>query len=333
MIWRRLFLMLLAAVTLWVTGQAAAHEIRPGYLELREIAPTSFSVVWKVPMRDGARLRLEPVFPETCRQQTTPTSREVGGGWLQRWTLACEGSLGQGVIAIDGLESTLTDVLVRIERQDGSQLTERLTPDDTSFVLTPTASAWDIAVTYLGLGVEHILLGIDHLLFVLALLLIVVGWRSLVATVTAFTVAHSLTLAAAVLGFVNVPQQPVEAVIALSILFLAVEIIHTRRGRIGLARRWPWLVAFVFGLLHGFGFAGALREVGLPDNAIPLALLFFNIGVEVGQLLFVAAMIALHRLWLRAALRPAPWIEALPVYAIGSLAAYWMIERVVGFWA
>ena len=194
-------------------------------------------------------------------------------------------------------------------------------------------SAWQIAVTYLVLGVEHILLGIDHLLFVLALLLIVGNWRTLIATITAFTVAHSITLAAATLGYVHVPQQPVEAVIALSILFLASEIMHMRRGKPGLARRWPWLVAFIFGLLHGFCFAGALSEVGLPENAIPLALLFFNIGVEVGQLLFVGGMILLYRLWRMTAMQPAPWAQALPVYAIGSVAAYWTIERVASFWS
>lgn len=325
--------LLLMTLLLWLAGQAFGHEIRPGYLELREIAPDSYSVLWKVPMKGGARLKLDARLPDTCRQQTPPASHTVAGAMLQRWSLVCDGGLSGGAITIDGLEHTLTDVLVRIEWRDGNLHTERLTPGSPSFVVTPTASHWQIAATYLGLGVEHILLGIDHLLFVLALLLIVVGWRSLVATITAFTVAHSLTLAAAVLGFIYVPQQPVEAVIALSILFLAVEIMHTRNGRIGLARRRPWLVAFVFGLLHGLGFAGALSEIGLPDNAIPLTLLFFNIGVEVGQLLFVGAMIVLHRLWLRADLKPISWIQALPVYAIGSLAAYWMIERIVGFWA
>ncbi len=324
---------LLLTLLLWAVGQAAAHEIRPGYLELREIAPTSFTVTWKVPVRGGAPLAINPVFPASCRDQTEPSTRPVTGARLQRWTLTCEDRLVQGEIAIRGLENTLTDVLVRIERADGGQLTERLTPDRTAFTLVPSAGTLDVAVTYLVLGVEHILLGIDHLLFVLALLLLVVGWRSLIATITAFTVAHSITLAAAVLGLVRVPQQPVEAVIALSILFLAVEIVHTRRGRIGLACRRPWLVAFVFGLLHGFGFAGALTEVGLPGHAIPVALLFFNVGVEVGQLLFVGAMIALHQAWQRAGLRPAAWVQALPVYVIGSLAAYWMVERVVGFWA
>jgi hydrogenase/urease accessory protein HupE len=252
---------------------------------------------------------------------------------VYRWTLGCETPLSGKPISIEGLEKTLTDVLVRIERQDGSTITQRLSPANNEFTVAASESTWQIAATYLGLGVEHILLGIDHLLFVLALLLIVGNWRVLLATITAFTVAHSITLAAATLGYVHVPQQPVEAVIALSILFLASEIMHMRRGKPGLARRWPWLVAFIFGLLHGFGFAGALTEVGLPENAIPLALLFFNIGVEVGQLLFVGSMILLYRLWRMTTLQPTPWIQALPVYVIGSVAAYWTIERVASFWS
>jgi hydrogenase/urease accessory protein HupE len=283
-------------------------------------------------MRGGARLKLEPLLPSVCQQKTPPSAHTAAGAVIQRWSLACDGELSGGVIAIDGLEHTLTDVLVRIEWRDGSVHTERLTPTQPSFLVTGAASLWQIASTYLGLGVEHILLGIDHLLFVLALLIIVRAWRTLVATITAFTVAHSITLAAATLGYVHAPQQPVEAVIALSILFLATEIIHNRQGYPGLAQRRPWLVAFVFGLLHGFGFAGALAEVGLPEHAIPLALLFFNIGVEIGQLLFVAAVIALHRVWMRLEVRPMRWAQALPVYAIGSVAAYWTIERVTGFW-
>ncbi|MEJ2180131.1 MAG: HupE/UreJ family protein, partial [Gammaproteobacteria bacterium] len=182
------------------------------------------------------------------------------------------------------------------------------------------------------LGVEHILLGIDHLLFVFALLLIVTGVRRLVWTITAFTIAHSITLAGATLGYVHVAQQPVEAIIALSILFLATEIIHSRRGRPGYAERWPWMVAFIFGLLHGFGFAGALAEVGLPQQAIPLALVFFNVGVELGQLLFVAIVLLLGWMIHRIKVFPLRPAEMVTTYVIGSVAAFWMIERVVGFW-
>ena len=205
----------------------------------------------------------------------------------------------------------------------------RLTPSSYTFTVSDSESWQQVASTYTMLGVEHILLGIDHLLFVLALLMIVDGWRKLVATVTAFTLAHSITLAAATLGFVKVPQSPVEAVIALSILFVAAEIIHWRQGRPGITRRKPWLVAFTFGLLHGFGFAGALTEIGLPEHAIPLALLFFNVGVEAGQLLFIAGVLVA---W--SVLRRFEWPEwawRIPVYGIGTMAAFWTIERIAGF--
>jgi hypothetical protein len=191
------------------------------------------------------------------------------------------------------------------------------------------------------LGIEHILFGVDHLLFVLGLLILVKGWRRLVGTITAFTVAHSITLAAATLGFVHVPSKPVEATIALSIVFVACEIVHRRQGRSGLTEMWPWVIAFSFGLLHGLGFAGALREVGLPQNAIPIALLFFNIGVELGQLLFIGFVMAVIALTVYAAKRfsqskVAPQsafnlCETISAYAIGGIAAFWLIQRTLSF--
>ena len=189
-----------------------------------------------------------------------------------------------------------------------------------------------MVISYLRLGIKHILLGIDHLLFVLALMILVAGRRRLVGTVTAFTAAHSLTLAAAALGLVRVPQKPVEAVIALSIVFVASEIIRGREGKPGLTARSPWVVAFIFGLLHGFGFAGALSEVGLPPQAIPLALLFFNVGVELGQLLFIGA-VAIVVVAIRRLAVPSPtWAWRVPAYGIGAVAAMWTLERVTGFW-
>ena len=326
------FLLLAWFVLLSGAGGASAHEVRPGYLELRELGSGAFSVLWKVPMRGGARLSLRPILPEACKTRSPVSSQAVGGALIERWSVACDGDLAGGTIAIAGLDRTLTDVLVRMERGDGSVHTARLTPTEPSFEVAPAAAAWQIATAYLRLGVDHILLGLDHLLFVLALLMIVDGWRTLVATITAFTVAHSMTLAAATLGYVHIPQQPIEAVIALSILFLASEIIHTRQGRPGVAHRLPWLVAFVFGLLHGCGFAGALTEIGLPEHAIPLALLFFNIGVELGQLLFIAGVIALSTLTKYLVTRPPTWGPQLSAYAIGSVAAFWTLERVASFW-
>ncbi len=310
-----------------------ADEIRPAYLELRETAPMVYAVIWKVPAIGDSQLNLNPAFPVTCQNKSEPALRNTGNAIVYRWLLACDGGLVDQEIAIDGLERTLTDVLVRLENLDGSSQTARLRPQVTSFLVVPEDSSLEIGSTYLLLGIEHILLGVDHLLFVFALLIIVVDIRKLAWTITAFTLAHSITLAGATLGLMHVPQQPVEAVIALSILFLATEILHGHQGRDGYTKRWPWLVAFIFGLLHGFGFAGALSEVGLPERAIPLALVFFNVGVEIGQLIFVATVLVAARLLHRIRELPVLAGERLVTYLIGSLAAYWTIDRFVLFWS
>ncbi len=337
----RLSLLILVVLT-GLAPIAGAHEVRPGYLEVKEIETGAYDVVWKVPARGDMRLGLYVRLPESC--EGAPSSAAfVGGAYVERWRADCPGGLTGKYIEIDGLSSTRTDVLARIQRLDGTTQTERLTPERVSFEVVDSPSRMQVSKTYFGLGVEHILLGIDHLLFVLALLFLVGDWKKLIATVTAFTVAHSITLAAATLGFVNVPQTPVEAVIALSVVFVAVEIIHVSQGKPSLTASKPWLVAFIFGLLHGFGFAGALRDVGLPQKDIPLALLFFNVGVEVGQLIFIAGVVlllsALSRLLPKhEAARAGPWhAESLmrkPVaYVVGSMAAFWLVQRVVGFWA
>jgi hydrogenase/urease accessory protein HupE len=337
---RALLVILLLAV--FQGRPAEAHEVRPAFLELREVAPDTFEVMWKVPARGEYRLRLHVRLPAECAGAPQHGSF-VGGAFVEKWRAECPGGLVGRTIAIDGLSATRTDVLARLERADGTTQTVRLTPEETSFIVLAAPSAFEVSKTYFVLGVEHILLGVDHLLFVLGLLFLVGNWRQLVATVTAFTVAHSMTLAGATLGWVHAPQAPIEATIALSVMFVAAEILHRAQGRAGLAARAPWLVAFVFGLLHGFGFSGALREVGLPQKDIPLALLFFNVGVEVGQLVFIAAVVlvmsALTRL-LREPGRtePGPWrseamIRVPVAYVIGSIAAFWTVQRVVGFWS
>ena len=252
--------------------------------------------------------------------------------YTERSAYRCEQSLFGRAVAIDGLASTLTDVLVRVQRADGSTQVARLTPSSPSFQVEAVPGNLSLAVTYVTIGIKHILLGIDHLLFVLALLLVARELRTLVWTITAFTVAHSLTLAAATLGFLNWPQDPVEVVIALSIVFMAGEIARDAGERSGIAWQRTWSVAFVFGLLHGLGFAGALSEIGLPENAVPLALLFFNVGVEIGQLVFVFtvfAVIGLVRRW--TSLRPS-FTRTAVAYGIGTIASFWTIQRVVGFW-
>ncbi len=310
---------------------AFAHEVLPAYLQMRQTASDTFDVLWKVPTRgENLRLGIYVEFPSGCMPVDDPRIQLDEKSLTERWTVACRGGLAGETIRVAGLSGSMTDVLVRLERLDGGAQIVRLTPASPSFVVAASPEVAAVAFTYLSLGVEHILLGMDHLLFVLALLFLVKGIGRLVATITAFTVAHSITLACAVLGFVHVPGPPVEACIALSIVFVAGEMIHGARGQVGIAARWPWIVAFTFGLLHGLGFAGALSEIGLPQPAIPVALLFFNVGVEIGQLLFVTVVLFVVRT-LRA-VRPAPqWAKLVPPYAIGSMAMFWVFQRIAAF--
>jgi hydrogenase/urease accessory protein HupE len=327
----RLFTTLLLLLS--IAGSAIADEIRPGYLELNTTDGTVYSAKWKVPMKGDMVLSLKPILPDSCTDRTPPSSMTAGGAMITRWSLSCVDGIRDKHIRIEGLENTMTDVLVRVVHQDGITQMTRLTPSETGFRVALKTTSLDVIKVYTALGIEHILIGVDHLLFVFALLLIVNGWRRLVGTITAFTLAHSITLAAATMGYIHVAQAPVEAVIALSILFLATEIIHNRQGRPGLAKRFPWLVAFIFGLLHGFGFAGALAEIGLPEQSIPLALLFFNVGVELGQLIFVVTVVSAG--WLLRKLftdRVMNGGEYAASYLIGGTAAFWVIERTYSFW-
>lgn len=317
----------------FIASPCLAHESRPAYLEITETQAGQYDVLWKRPMRGDRVLGLRPQFPSNCRQITLAATYNSPGANLERRSLDCgaNGIIGK-TIRIDGLSTTLTDVLARVSFLDGYTQTTLVRPANPSFVIQGSQSTLQVSRQYLVLGIEHILGGIDHLLFVLGLLLIVRGFGLLLKTITAFTIAHSITLAMAALGFVNVPQAPVEAVIALSILFLASELAKQQKGNPGLTARYPWVVALSFGLLHGFGFAGALSEVGLPQTDIPLALLFFNVGVEIGQLMFVAAVLLVRWLIQILKFRWPVWTEQTPAYAIGSLAAFWFIQRTVSFW-
>ena len=316
------FRFLIFCASLFPAPQAFAHEVRPAYLDLREEAPGIFDVLFKTPMRGDARLALNVSFSGRVQTATPVISRMTDNAMVQTWRLSAIEPLAGQEVRIDGLASTMTDALVRIEFVDGGEWVGRLTPGRPQATIPARQGGWEVAATYLKLGVEHILLGIDHLLFVLALILIAPNTRQLILAITAFTVAT--------LGFVNVPPPPVEAAIALSIAFVAAEIIRAREGKAGIAARAPWVVALAFGLLHGFGFAGALSEVGLPAGNIPVALLFFNVGVEIGQLLFVALVLGLAALF--HARRPLPrWATLAPPYLIGSLAMFWVIQRVSMF--
>lgn len=325
---RRLLAAFWAVVCLW--QPLAAHESRPAYLDIREFGAGQYDVVWKRPMRGEYVIGFSVAWPAGCTQ-FNQTDTQVPGAQVTRMRLTCDapGLTGQQ-ISIQRLPETSAEVLVRVEFLDGSAQTDLLRPTSATMMIDGPKGVLAVAVEYARLGFDHILAGFDHLVFVLGLTLIVGGGWTLVKTITAFTLAHSITLALSTLGLVRVSQTPVEAVIALSIVFLARELLLMHRGQPGLTARAPWLVAFVFGLLHGLGFAGALREIGLPPGDIPLALLAFNIGVEVGQLAFVGATLAVLALVRRAGTSALPaWTAQLPAYAIGTLAALWTIERIL----
>ena len=277
---------------LFCASPAAAHESRPGYLELTEISPERYDVFWKQPARGDLVLSMDPVLPASCRQAGSREKQAVPGALMTRATIDCEGGLRGKKIRIAGLETTLTDVLVRVYHEDGPSETHLVRPAETSVVIGGS-SRGERAASYFRLGVQHILMGVDHLLFVLGLLLIVQNRWMLVKTITSFTVAHSITLAIATLGYASAPLPPLNAAIALSILFLGPEIVRTWKGETSFTIRHPWVVAFAFGLLHGFGFATGLTAMGLPTNEVPLALLLFNVGVEIGQIAFVLLIVLL----------------------------------------
>ncbi|WP_105101826.1 HupE/UreJ family protein [Microbulbifer pacificus] len=329
----------LLALTLLLPALALAHELRPASLNIIQSDAQTFDVTWRVPARGDLRLSLDVKFSQDTPALALPSARFVRGYYVERWKVRHRENLIGSTIEITGLANTLTDALVRIRWLDDREQVTRLLPDRPQLIVTDRADTEEIGGTYFVLGLEHILLGADHLLFVLALVVLVSGWRQLVTTITAFTLAHSVTLALAVLGIVSVPQGPVEALIALSIVFVAVEILHKLEGRKTLAIRKPWLVAFAFGLLHGLGFAGALSEIGVPDYAIPLSLTVFNLGVEAGQLAFILAVSALmlllrrmpsvHR-WETRTGHTATVASALPVaYIVGGLSAWWLIDRTI----
>jgi hydrogenase/urease accessory protein HupE len=322
----------IAVLLFWVAGVAGAHELRPGVLELREGQPGTYSLLWKRPAGGEVEIRMAPVLPPECRAASPGATLLTPGALVVRGTIACEGGLRGRSIAIDGLQSTLTDVLVRVYHADGWLETHLVKPLDPKVTLGERTSALQRSGAYLRLGVEHILLGVDHLLVVLALLLIVRDRWVLVKTITAFTVAHSITLAAATLGFASVPVLPLNAAIALSILFLGPEIVRARRGQTSFTIRHPWVVAFAFGLLHGFGFASGLTTMGLPPAEIPLALLMFNLGVEVGQLGFIVLIVLLERAFRVLEIQWPRFVAALPGLMVGSLGAYWTIQRLALMW-
>lgn len=306
---------------------AHADELRPGYLELTQSDQRTWAIVWKAPVLGGLAASAAPLLPAFCRV-TMDRPILSGGALVAAGRADCRRSLDGTAVGLSGLEPGGTDTLLRIAPLGRPVQTARLVAGAATAIVAAVPAAGQVARTYFGIGVEHIIGGFDHLLFVVALVLLLQRGWPVVAAATAFTIAHSITLAGTTLGLFGLPQAPVEAVIALSIIFLAVEIVKARPGDARLSQRLPWLVAFLFGLLHGFGFAGALNEIGLPETDVPVALLSFNLGVEAGQLAIIAvaaAALALLRRLSPAALRPAILASA---YAIGSIAGFWFIERV-----
>lgn len=321
-------LRLLFALLAMLGGAGVAHadELRPGYLELTQLTTSTWRMTWKAPLRTGLVSRAAPIAPDNCKADAG-TREMTSTALLVIRTLTCTGTLAGKSVSVAGLDATVTDVLVRVAPLGLPVQTSRLTPDNRVFKIAKEADRWEVARTYFVIGVEHILFGFDHLFFVLALVLLLQRGWIVAQAVTAFTVSHSITLVGTTLGFLGLPQRPVESIIALSIMFLAVEIVKSGDGTPRLSQRIPWVVAFLFGLLHGFGFAGALKEIGLPQGEVPMALLTFNLGVEAGQLAIVIAALTLLEVIRRvrpAALRP---VTLGTTYLIGITASYWFIER------
>jgi len=308
-----------------------AHEIRPAYLEIKQTAETNYQVLWKIPLLGNKAPKIDPILPDNFTLKQID-DEFLPDAYIRRYEGNYAGGLNGKQISIQGLDLTLVDVLVQINLIDESSYTLLLQPDKSTATIPKEPNKWEVIQLYILLGIEHILIGIDHLLFVLGLLLLVKGIKPLIQTITAFTVAHSITLGAATFNLINVPQAPVEAVIALSIVFLAREYLAVKEGKESLTANYPWIVAFTFGLLHGFGFAGALSEIGFPQKEVPLALFTFNVGVELGQLIFIGIVLLLWKILQKINLPQPNWSWKVLPYGMGIIAAFWLVERVVAFW-
>lgn len=325
-IWRTYAAMLITVM--WLRGVAGAHEVRPAYVEITEDATRDVHVVWKQPTTGQLVVPLSPVLSSGWLQADASSQTVSDSLLIRQWRISAPHAPLHGqTLTIQGLDKTVTDVLARVTFSNGATINKLIKPDHAVIELLQPGRSTLPVIEYLELGLMHIWLGMDHLLYVFGLMLLVQGTRTLLKTITAFTVAHSITLAAAALHFVDVPAAQIEVVIALSIVCVAVELVHLRRGEGGLGSRWPWLIAFTFGLLHGFAFAGGLAEIGLPSDAIPTALLLFNLGIEAGQLVFVGTMLLALGSLERITPASADWVPRLSPYVIGSLAAMWCIER------
>lgn len=320
---------LLALCLSIVALPAQADELRPGYLEFTQLNQTEWKLVWKAPVIGGLATRSRPAFPPFCTQ-SAPQARAEGLVLIAESRLSCSRELAGSQIGLSGMDATFTDALLRVAPLGRPVQAARLTQNQAMVEVATVPDSWEVARSYFVLGVIHILEGYDHLLFVIALVLLIRQPMMVVKAATAFTLAHSITLVGSTLGLVGLAQAPVEALIALSIVFLAVEIVKRDPDHPNLAERAPWIVAFLFGLIHGFGFAGALREIGLPESDVPTALLTFNLGVEAGQLVIIAAVLAALELLRRFAPKALDPATLTATYAIGITSSFWFIERLLG---
>ena len=325
--------LLFLAILFGVLGRvpvALAHDSRPAYLEINETAPGRYEVLWRTPVNAGMRLPVVLKLPDDTRNMTAPSLKEFTGLLVEcRWIDAGTTGLAGKRIEFVGLQATITDVLVRMQSLGGTGTTTLVHPSQPWVEIAASQGIAGVAAAYLVHGFEHIMFGTDHLLFVLGLMLMVHDLWTLLKTITAFTVAHSMSLAAATLGYVHVPPPPLEAGIALSIMFVGVEVLRSLRGETSLTLRQPWLVAFAFGLVHGLGFASGLISLGLPQGDVPVALLMFNIGVEAGQLSFVAILLVLTRCFEQLKIHWPQPARIIPAYVVGSVGAFWTIDRIV----
>lgn len=332
--------LVLVLVLLFAPDRGHAHELQPGFLELTPLGSTDWRVTWRKPQVGGQPMPIDAVLPETCAPRRGPDPSFDGRAFISRWISSCPSGIEAGTIEIEGLDRTRTDVLVRyLVAEDDAPQSHRLTPGAAAFDIPPSLGLLERFSDYFDLGVDHILSGLDHLLFVFALVLLIRKPGPLIAAITSFTIAHSLSLAAATLGWIVVPAPAVEAIVALSIVVLAAELAQPPGRGMRLTERRPSTVAFLFGLLHGLGFASALLELGLPRADIPFALFAFNIGVEAGQLMFVAATLAAGVFLVRL-LQPSNGLlpqgsQSLRIvaYLIGTVSAAWMWDRISGFLA
>lgn len=307
-----------------------AHEIRPAYLQIQQLSSTTYEVLWKVPITEGRVLDIYPnsdiiVSSELISEQLLVDAR------IQKYLWTTKDQISGATIDFPKLSMSLIDVLILIEMDDDISYNLMAQPESPLVIVPIEPNPWTVVKTYVKLGVEHILLGFDHLLFVLCLVLLIGDKRKLLLTITSFTVAHSITLALSTLGWLALPSLPVEAVIALSIVFLAREYYFYVQGQSSFTAKAPWTVAFIFGLIHGLGFAGALSDIGLPQAHIPLALLFFNIGVELGQVAFIIVIMICSIVFSRVFDFRRVWFQRSIAYGIGGVSSFWLIERLLQF--